>query len=66
MWGDLLFREICTRSVNQIDIWSRKSRKVRLGPMFFLFHIPHVAHLASGPIDQQFDYIKLRVVKMFG
>ncbi len=33
---------------------------------FCLFHIPHVAHLASGPIDQQFDSIKLRVVKMFG
>ncbi len=33
---------------------------------FFLFHIPHVAHLASRPIDQQFDSIKLRVVKMFG
>jgi hypothetical protein len=25
---------------------ARKSRKVRLGSLFFLFHIPHVAQLA--------------------
>jgi hypothetical protein len=36
-------------------------------PSVFYFHIPSVGQLATwGPIGQQFGYMKLKVVKLFG